>query len=157
MVDEESEVAGQPVYYIHWRGSALIGQYESEDDTFSPIFSPDVESRVMSDQVYAIRESEPEVEFSSVGKALYNAWLLSSTGIIGKKQAHVLALLKADFSRSDIATILNIEPSTVDSHRYDAEERTDAAEVFVSRVSHLIHEDGSQLVWPELEKHLPDA
>jgi DNA-binding CsgD family transcriptional regulator len=157
VADEESEVSGQPVYYIHWRGSAFIGQYEAEDDTFSPMFSPDVESRVMSDQVHAVRKSEPKVELSSVGKALHNAWSLSSTGIIGKQQAHVLALLNAGFSRSDVSTILNIEPSTVDSHRYDAEERTEAAEAFVSTVSQLVAEDGPQVVEPEREEHLPDA
>lgn len=157
VADEESEVSGQPVYYIHWRGSAFIGQYEAADETFSPMFSPDVESRVMSDHVHAVWESEPTVELSSVGTALHNAGSLSSTGIIGKKQAHVLALLNAGFSRSDISTILNIEPSTVDSHRYDAEERTAAAETFVSTVSQLVDEDGSQVVEPEQEEHLPDV
>jgi DNA-binding CsgD family transcriptional regulator len=157
VVDEESEVSGQPVYYIHWRGSAFIGQYEPEDNTFSPMFSPDAESRVMSDQVHAVWESDPEVELSRVGKALQNAWSLSSTGIIGQKQAHVFALLSFGFSRSEISTILNIEPSTVDSHRYDAEERTEDAEVFVSRVSQLVDEDSPRVIESEREEHLPDV
>jgi len=151
VVDGESEVSGQPIYYVHWRDSAFIGQYEPEENTFIPMYAPDAESRVMSDQVHAVQVSKPEANLSSIGKALTHAWSLASTNIIGKKQAHVFTLLNAGFSRSEVSTILNIEPSTVDSHRYDAEERTEAAQVFVSTVSQLVDRDGPQVANQERE------
>lgn len=137
VTDEESEMGGMPAYYIHWRDGLFVGAYNEKDDRFSPRYSPDTEGGGMSEQVHEFKTSTPEVGLSRVGRALHNAWSLHESGMIGVKQAHVLALHRAGFSRSEIAQILNIEPSTVDSHRYDATGKADAAKTFVARVKEI--------------------
>ena len=54
---------------------------------------------------------------------------------ISHKQAHVYALReKAEFSRDETAAILNISPSTVDTHLQRAKEKLTAAENLVQFV-----------------------
>ena len=136
VVDSDSELDGMPVYYIHWRGDLLVGSYNDTDGQFTPQYTPTVDGGTMAEKVHELVDVTPSVEFSLIGSALETAWSLyqSGSGILGVKQAHVFALYHAGFGRGDIAEILNITSSTVDSHRYDAVEKVDSAKQFVQRL-----------------------
>ncbi|WP_435062827.1 RNA polymerase sigma factor [Halobaculum sp. EA56] len=133
----ESDVA----YYLHSRGELAIGEYDQPDDRFVPKQTVEVDSSVMSDTVQALLESGVEVTLSPVGKALNDAARLSEDGVLGKKQAHVYALRDIHgFSRGEAATVLNINPSTVDSQLYSARDRKDSAESFVDTLDRIVSE-----------------
>jgi DNA-directed RNA polymerase specialized sigma24 family protein len=93
----------------------MLGSYEH--GSFTPEFSVDSESGVMSACVKAFVDLDATVELSRVGNALIDAHVLSETGILGDEQAHVYALREIHgFERGETVTILNANPSTVDSH-----------------------------------------
>ena len=156
IADEESEMNGMPAYYIHWRGGLFVGTYNEQDERFSPRYSPGTEGGAMSEQVHKFKTSTPNAELSRIGRALHNAWALHDSDMIGIQQAHVLALHRANFTRSEIAQILNIEPSTVDSHRYDATGKADAAKTFVARVKQ-IEEKGDSDITQNSDETAPNA
>lgn len=126
----ESEFGGLAAYYIHGRGSILLGRYEHQE--FMPEYTIESESRLMSACVREFRTADVETELSSVGKALLQAWHFGAHTPLSHKQAHVYALReRAGFSRDETAAILNISPSTVDTHLQRAKEKLTAAENLV--------------------------
>jgi DNA-binding CsgD family transcriptional regulator len=124
---DETNSSGSVAYYIHSRGDILLGEYENRE--FMPVSVVDCESRLMSACVRAFTTTGAEIELSSVGKALLQAWHFGDHTPLSHKQAHVYALReKAEFGRDETAAILNISPSTVDTHFQRAREKLTAAE-----------------------------
>lgn len=130
--DGTADVAGKVAYYVHWRDGVYLGDYDAVDHTFTPEYELDAERRVMSHQAKAFSQLDAPVVLSSVGEALLDAYDYAETELLPDKQAHVYALREYGFDRRDVATILNVSPSTVDSQRYGATEKVEAAEAFVS-------------------------
>lgn len=132
ITDEESEFAGQPAYYMHARGDVVIGKYHSDEETITSAVTVECASRIMADNVHAFDELELDHHLSSVGEALLDAWhLVSESDVLGDQQAHVYVLRDIhECSRGDTATILGIEPSTVDNHLYAARENVESAQQF---------------------------
>jgi len=129
-VSGDSEFRGLAAYYIHGRGSVLLGRYENRE--FIPEYTIECESRLMSACVREFSRADVETELSSVGKALLQAWHFGDLTPLSHKQAHVYALReKAGFSRDETAAILNISPTTVDTHLQRAKEKLTAAENLV--------------------------
>lgn len=124
---DDSEFGGLAAYYIHGRGSILLGRYENRE--FVPESGVECESRLMSACVRELSRIDGRTELSSVGNALLQAWHFGDLTPLSHKQAHVYALReKAGFSRVETAAILNISPSTVDTHLQRATEKLAAAE-----------------------------
>lgn len=132
ITDETSQYAGQPAYYMHARGDVVIGEYSSDTETVAPTLAVDCESRVMAENAYSFDELEIDHQLSTVGKALRDTWhLVSENDVLGNQQAHVYVLRDIhEFSRGDTATVLKIDPSTVDSHLYTAREKVKSAQRF---------------------------
>ena len=129
-VSGDSEFGGLTAYYIHGRGGILLGQYENRE--FVPGYSVECESRLMSACVREFGRADVETELSSVGKALLQAWHFGDLTPLSHKQAHAYALReRAGFGRDETAAILNISPSTVDTHLQRAKEKLAAAENLV--------------------------
>lgn len=126
------EMAGKAAYYVHWRGGVYLGNYDADDHAFASQYALEAESRVMSEQVEEFMRLGSHVRLSSIGEALLDAYEYAETELLPDKQAHVYALREHGFERRDIANILNVSPSTVDSQRYGATEKVEAAEAFVS-------------------------
>lgn len=124
---------GLSAYYIHGQGSILLGRYQRKE--FMPEYTVECESRLMSACVREFSTANAETELSSVGEALLSAWHFGDLTPLSHKQAHVYALReKAGFSRDETAAILNISPSTVDTHLQRAKEKLTAAENLVQFV-----------------------
>lgn len=140
-VGGDTEFNGLAAYYIHGRGSILLGRYE--DREFMPEYTIECESRLMSACVREFSRADIETELSSVGKALLQAWHFGDLTTLSHKQAHVYALSeKAAFSRDETAAILNISPSTVDTHLQRAKEKLTEAENLVQ----FVRVDSEELV-----------
>ncbi len=121
---------GLAAYYVHGQGSILLGRCQRQE--FMPEYTIECESRLMSACVREFSTANAETELSSVGKALQQAWHFGDLTPLSHKQAHVYALReKAGFSRDKTAAILNISPSTVDTHLQRAKEKLTAAENLV--------------------------
>ncbi len=121
---------GLAAYYVHGQGSILLGRYQGQE--FMPKYTIECESRLMSACVREFSTANAETELSSVGEALLSAWHFGDLTPLSHKQAHVYALReKAGFSRNETAAILNISPSTVDTHLQRAKEKLTAAENLV--------------------------
>lgn len=129
----DGEFTELAAYYIHGQGSILIGRYEHPE--FKPEYTIECESRLMSACVREFSTADVETELSTVGKALLQAWHFGDLTPLSHKQAHVYALReKAGFSRDETAAILNISPSTVDTHLQRAKEKLTAAENLIQFV-----------------------
>ncbi|WP_049930960.1 sigma factor-like helix-turn-helix DNA-binding protein [Halosimplex carlsbadense] len=138
------EFDGLAAYYIHGRGDILIGRYENRE--FIPEYTIERESRLMSACVREFSIADVETELSSVGNALLQAWHFGDLTPLSHKQAHAYALReKAGFGRDETATILNISPSTVDTHLQRAKEKLAAAENLVR----FVRMDAEVLTDPE--------
>jgi hypothetical protein len=132
-VTGDYEFAGLAAYYIHGRRNILIGRYENQE--FILEYTIECESRLMSACVRAFSTAGIETELSTVGKALLQAWHFGDLTPFSHKQAHVYTLREnAGFSRDETAAILNISPSTVDTHLQRAKEKLTAAENLVQFV-----------------------
>jgi DNA-binding CsgD family transcriptional regulator len=126
-VPDETGSSGSVAYYVHGRGEILLGRYENHE--FMPESTVECENRLMSACVRAFGTADAAVELSSVGKALLQAWHFGEHTPLSHKQAHVYALReKGGFSRDVTAAILNVSPSTVDTHLQRASEKLTAAE-----------------------------
>lgn len=126
-VHRDADFDESVAYYIHGRGEILLGMYK--DCEFIPESTVACESRLMSACTHAFSTTGVQVELSSVGKALLQAWHFGEHTLLSHKQAHVYALRKkAEFSREETAAILNISPNTVDTHLQRAREKLTAAE-----------------------------
>ena len=145
LTGEESGIEGKAAYYIHWRDGIHIGDYDSESHAFTPEFALEAESRVMSQQVRVLSERDASVELSSIGESLMDAYEYARTGQLPEKQSHVHALLGHGFSRQEIAKILNISPSTVDSQRMSVREKVNAAHAFVELEEEKRHSEGVEV------------
>lgn len=131
-------------YYIHGRGNILIGRYE--DREFIPEYTIECESRLMSACVREFSRADLQTELSSVGNALLQAWHFGDLTPLSHKQAHVYALReKVGFGRDETAALLNISPSTVDTHLQRANEKLAAAENLVQ----FVRMDAEKLADPE--------
>lgn len=129
-VGGDTEFGGLAAYYVHGRGSILLGRYESRE--FTPEYTIECESRLMSASVREFSTADAETELSSVGKALLQAWHFGDLTPLSHKQAHVYAFReKAGCGREETATILDLSPSTVDTHLQRATEKLTAAENLV--------------------------
>jgi len=143
-VDSNDEFGGLAAYYIHGRGTILIGQYENRE--FIPEYTIKCGSQLMSACVREFSRADVEIEQSSVGNALLQAWHFGDLTPLSHKQAHVYALReKAGFGRDETAAILNISPSTVDTHLQRAQEKVAAAEYLVQ----FARMDSEELTDPE--------
>ncbi len=135
---------GLTAYYVHGQGSILLGRYQSQE--FIPEYTIECESRLMSACVREFSTANAEIELSSVGEALLSAWHFGDLTPLSHKQAHVYALReKAGFSRDETAAILNISPSTVDTHLQRAKEKLTAAENLVQ----FVRVDAEELADPD--------
>ena len=140
-VADGSEFSGLAAYYIHGRGNILLGRYENQE--FMPEYTIECESRLMSACIREFSTVNAKTELSSVGKALLQAWHFGDLTPLSHKQAHVYALReRAGFSRDETAAILNISPSTVDTHLQRAREKLTAAQNLVQ----FVRVDGNELV-----------
>jgi DNA-binding CsgD family transcriptional regulator len=111
-----------------------------------PEYTIECESRLMSACVQEFSRADVETELSSVGNALLQAWHFGDLTPLSHKQAHVYALReKAGFGRDETAAILNISPSTVDTHLQRAKEKLAAAENLVQ----FVRMDSEELSDPE--------
>jgi DNA-binding CsgD family transcriptional regulator len=129
-VSGDSEFSGLTAYYIQGRGDIHLGLCENGE--FMPEYTIECASRLMSACVREFSTVEIETELSSAGKALLQAWHFGDLTSLSHKQAHVYALReKAGFSRNETAAILNISPSTVDTHLQRAKEKLTEAENLV--------------------------
>ena len=129
-VSGDSEFGGLTAYYVHGRDSILLGRYE--DREFVPGYGVECESRLMSACVREFSSADVRTELSSVGNALLQAWHFGDLTPLSHKQAHVYALReRAGFGRNETAAILDISPSTVDTHLRRAKEKLAAAENLV--------------------------
>jgi DNA-binding transcriptional regulator YiaG len=143
-VVSNDEFGGLAAYYIHGRGDILIGQFESQE--FIPEYTIECESRLMSACVREFSRADIETELSGIGNALLQAWHFGDLTPLSHKQAHVYALReKAGFGRDETAAILNISPSTVDTHLQRAKEKLAAAENLVQ----FVRMDSEELSDPE--------
>jgi hypothetical protein len=125
-VTADSNLAGLPAYYHHSHGELLVGEYDNGE--LVPRHSLATDSRIMALNAAAFTELNIDVELSSIGEALKGAANLMKAGDIGAQQAHVYTLRDVqEFSRGEAATVLNVEPSTVDSHLYAARSKIEAA------------------------------
>ena len=107
----ESEYSGLAAYYMHGRGSILLGKYANQE--FLPEYTVKCENRLISANVREFQTTELETELSSIGKALLQAWHLGDLTPLSHKQSHVYALReRGGFSRNETAEILNISEST---------------------------------------------
>ena len=132
VLDGESDMANKVAYYVHWRDGVYLGSFDAEDRAFAPRYALEADSRIMSHQVEEFTQLDAQIELSTVGRALADAYDYAETELLPDKQAHVYALREHGFDRREIADILNVSPSTVDSQRYGATEKVEAAEAFVS-------------------------
>ena len=129
----DSEFSSLVAYYIYGRGDILLGRYRNQE--FVPRYSVECESRLMSACVREFGSADVETELSSVGNALLQAWHFGDLTPLSHKQSHVYALReRAGFGRDETAVILNISPSTVDTHLRRAKEKLAAAENLVRLV-----------------------
>lgn len=121
-VTGESDFSGRPAYYMHGHRALAVGRFEEQE--FVPSRTLECEGGLVSACVQRFNELAVETELSTVGEALLGAhWLANQTGF-SDEQAHVFALREiADFGRSETAVILNIAPSTVDTHFQRAKEK----------------------------------
>lgn len=125
-VGGDTAFSGLSAYYIHGRGDILLGRYTRGE--FLPEYAVGCESKLMSACVRALITADAETELSSVGKALLQAWHFGELTTLSHKQAHVYALREnAGFGRDETAAILNLSPSTVDTHLQRAREKLAAA------------------------------
>lgn len=126
-VTDDAEYTGCVAYYIHGRGSVLLGSYANHE--FRPEHVVDCDSRLMSACTRAFQAVAVETELSSIGMALVQAWKFGDMTSLSHKQAHVYAFReKSGFTRDETATLLNISPSTVDTHLQRARDKfVDAA------------------------------
>lgn len=125
-VTDDAEYTGLVAYYIHGRGSVLLGSYTNHE--FRPEYVVDCDSRLMSACARAFQTIAVETELSSIGSALIQAWQFGELTGLSHKQAHVYAFReKAGFARDETAAILNISPSTVDTHLQRARDKLVAA------------------------------
>lgn len=122
VVRGESSHSGQPAYYLHGHRALAIGRIEEHE--FVPSHTLECESGLMSECVQSFNEIEVETELSAVGESLIGAyWLANHTGF-SDEQAHVFALRElAGFDRTETAHILNIAPTTVDTHFQRAKQK----------------------------------
>ena len=138
------EFGGLAAYYIHGRGTILIGQYDNRE--FIPEYTIKCGSQLMSACVREFSRVDVEIEQSSVGNALLQAWHFGDLTPLSHKQAHVYTLReKAGFGRDEPAAILDISPSTVDTHLQRAKEKLAAAENLVQ----FVRMDAKELADPE--------
>jgi hypothetical protein len=136
VVSGSPEIEDSDAYYIHPKHTVLLGSYEH--GSFTPEFSVDSESGVMSACVKAFADLDATVELSCVGNALIDAHSLADTGILGDEQAHVYALREIHgFERGEAVTILNANPSTVDSHLRHARQNARSARIFVEQTEEM--------------------
>jgi hypothetical protein len=132
VTETDSGLARQPAYYTAASGDVVIGSYDERRETVLPETSVKCDSRVIGDNARAFDRLSLDHELSALGTALVDAWELSQTDVLGVKQAHVYALCEVHgFSRSEAATVLGVQPSTVDSHRYAARDSAEDAKQFV--------------------------
>lgn len=118
----------------------MRGRYEHQE--FIPESTVECESRLMSACVQEFSTADAEIALSSVGKALLQAWHFGDLTSLSHKQAHVYALREnTEFSRDETAAILNISPSTVDTHLQRAKEKLTAAENLIQ----FVHVDAEEL------------
>lgn len=102
-------------YYVHWRGHIMLGEYK--DGELTPVSTFEHESQIMADQVRALTALDVEVALSTIGRELLKAWHVANLTSLGTKESHVYTLRGlGGFSRQRTADILNVSPSTVDSH-----------------------------------------
>lgn len=127
-----SDIEGMAAYYIHPRHTVMLGEYNGE--SFTPTFSVDSDSGVLSTCVKAFADLDATVKLSPVGDALLDARVLADTGILGEKQAHVYALREIHgFDRGKTVMILDANPSTVDSSLRHARQNAQDAQTFIER------------------------
>jgi len=140
----DGEFGGLAAYYIHGRGTTLIGRYENRE--FMPEYTIECENRLVSACVREFSRADIETELSTVGNALLQAWHFGDLTPLSHKQAHVYLLReKAGFGRDETAAILAISPSTVDTHHRRAKEKLAAAEKLVR----FVRMDSEELANPE--------
>lgn len=132
-VGGDTEYSGLAAYYVHGRGTILIGRYANRE--FMPEYTIDCESQLMSACVREFTMTDVKTELSTIGTALLQAWHFGDLTPLSHKQAHVYALReRAGFGRDETASILNISPNTVDTHLQRATEKLAAAENLVQFV-----------------------
>lgn len=133
----ESPLADMAAYYMHARGSVVVGEQAGE--RLVPEQLIDCDNHLMSENAKAFEALTVPVELSSVGEALLDAAALAESDILGDKQAHVYSLRDIHgFTRGETATVLDVEPSTVDSHRYSALDTIEGAEQLVKTRDELL-------------------
>ncbi|MEZ3142360.1 sigma factor-like helix-turn-helix DNA-binding protein [Halobaculum sp. MBLA0143] len=132
ITDSDSQLTGRPAYYTTASRDVVIGSYDEQRAMVVPETAVDCDSHVIAHNARAFDQLSLEHELSPLGTALRDAWELSQTDVLGVKQAHVYALRDVhEFSRGETATVLGVEPSTVDSHLYAARDSVEDAEQFV--------------------------
>jgi len=126
-VNGDSEFNGLAAYYIHGRGSILLGRYEDREFIPSTVST---ESRLMSACVREFSRADVETELSSVGNSLLQAWHFGDLTPLSHKQAHVYRAPREGRlqPRRNGCNPQYLAQSTVDTHLQRATEKLAAAE-----------------------------
>ena len=133
-VTGDSEFTGEAAYYLPGEGAILLGQYENQE--FMPKHAVESEKQLMSACVRDFSTVDVKTDLSTIGKVLLQAWHFGDLTPLSHKQAHVYALREnGACTRDETAAILNISPSTVDTHLQRAKEKLTAAENLVQFVN----------------------
>jgi hypothetical protein len=136
-VDTDEADDALAAYYIHWRGGIYVGVYRDGTGEFTPSYAIDCESQLMAANAREFATLTADTELSGIGRALVKAWHLANRTPLGAKEAHVYALRKlGEYSRQQTAQIVNIAPSTVDTHLQNAKQKQQAAANLLDVATH---------------------
>lgn len=134
-VDTDDSDSSLAAYYIHWRGGIYVGVYGEGE--FTPSYAIDCESQLMAANAREFATLTADIELSGIGRALVKAWHLADLTPLGAKEAHVYALRKlGEYGRQQTAAILNIAPSTVDTHLQNVKQKRQAAANLLDVAAH---------------------
>lgn len=133
-------VDGEPAYFDSMTGRVSFGTFDEGTFTVATTVREDVE--LPSQQVAALQTYADEIELSTLGKHLFVADQLASTGSLSRRQAESL-LVRRVLDRQVAADFLGIEPSTLDTYTQDAKAKTRSLLQYLP----LLTDDDSEIGW----------
>jgi hypothetical protein len=133
-------VDGEPAYFDAMTGRVSFGTFDEGTFTVTTTIREDVE--MPSEQVAALQTYADKLELSTLGKHLFVADRLASSGSLSRRQAESL-LVRRVLDRQSAAELLGIEPSTLDTYTQDAKAKTKSLLQYLP----LLTDDGSEIAW----------
>lgn len=133
-------VDGEPTYFDSMTGRVSFGTLDDGRFTVETTVREDIE--MPSEQVGTLQLYADEIELSTLGKLLFVADKLASTGSLSRRQAESL-LVRRVLGRQSAADLLGVEPSTLDTHTQDAKAKTQSLLEYLP----LLTDDSSECAW----------